>query len=109
MTWYLFGIYEKIEVPPQHKKHTYRSSNIVVSRQHTEFFNGNWSKKAGEHTSQNVLRMIGTSPLIPRRPTFFHCCFGTDYFNYTSSWVATLLVTEKVSNEIRLFLRFVWF
>lgn len=27
--------------------------------QHTEFFNGNWSKKAGEHTSQNVLRMIG--------------------------------------------------
>ncbi len=49
---------------------------IYEQIEHTELFNGNWAKKGGERTSRHVLRMI-------------------DYFNYTSTWVATLIVSEK--------------
>jgi hypothetical protein len=54
MTWFLFLIYEKIEVRSVTcvRMHGCARPHARCVAQHTEFFNGNWSKSAGEHTSQ---------------------------------------------------------
>jgi hypothetical protein len=62
---------------------------IYEQIEHTELFNGNWAKKGSERTARHVLRMI-------------------DYFNYTSTWVATLIVTEKkYKSRVKLLEKFV--